>query len=169
MNKSNKSQTTIEENVQVKSHAVAEFIKDRKSQDWQHFTKSDELKVSFDSKKACIKLSGERTFVQPAVTFLKSLADGLYTDTLIIKKAGAKKYFMEKGKMMLSMFARENGFVAVLQEDDMLEEEKDDIFQGTHADYTKIQIIKTIKPDVLSVLCKKKQTYLCCFIFRVNE
>lgn len=71
---------------------------------------------------------------------------------MIIKKAGAKKYFMEQGKMMLSMFARENGFVAVFQEDDMVEEEKDDIFQGTHADYTKIQIIKTINPDVLAVL-----------------
>ncbi len=134
---------------------MAEFIKDRKSQDWQHLTKSDEVKVSFDSMRPWIKLSGESTFVQPAVTFLKSLADDLYTDTLIIKKEGAKKYFMKQDKSMLSMFARENGFVAVLQEDDMLEEEKDDICQGTHADYTKIQTIKTIKPDVLAVLCKK--------------
>ncbi|KAI2659876.1 Protein mono-ADP-ribosyltransferase PARP14 [Labeo rohita] len=125
LKKGNRSETTIEETVHVKSHAVAEFIKDRKSQDWQNLVKSDEVKVSFDPKRPCIKLSGERTFVQPAVTCFKSLANDLYTDTLIIKKAGAKKYFMEPGKIMLSMFARENGFVAVLQEDDMLEEEKD--------------------------------------------
>ncbi|XP_059395063.1 protein mono-ADP-ribosyltransferase PARP14-like [Carassius carassius] len=133
LKKSNKSQTTIEENVHVKSHAVAQFIKDRKSQDWQDFMKSDEVKVSFDPKKPLIKLSGERAVVQPAVTFFKSLADGLYMDTLIIKKAGAKKYFMEQGKTMLSRFARENGFVAVLQDDDMLEEEKDAISQESES------------------------------------
>ncbi|XP_052422902.1 protein mono-ADP-ribosyltransferase PARP14-like [Carassius gibelio] len=122
--------TRIEETVCVKSHAVVEFIKDRKSKEWQHFIKSDKVKVSFDPKGPCIKLSGERAFVQPALTFFKSLADGLYTDTLIIKKAGAKKYFTEQGKMMLSMFVREDGFMVVLQEDDMLEEEND-FSQGT--------------------------------------
>ncbi|KAK2871255.1 hypothetical protein Q8A67_023782 [Cirrhinus molitorella] len=81
------------------------------------------MEVSFDSMRPWIKLSGERTFVQPAVTFFKSLADGLYTDTLIIKKAGAKQYFMEQGKMMLSMFVKEDGFTVTLQEDDMLKEE----------------------------------------------
>ncbi|XP_050977095.1 protein mono-ADP-ribosyltransferase PARP14-like isoform X2 [Labeo rohita] len=121
--------TRIEETVRVKSHAAVELIKDRKSH-WQHFTKSDKVKVSFDSKRLWIKLSGERTFVQPAVTFFKTLADGLYTDTLIIKKTGAKKYFMEQGKIMLSMFAGNNGFVAVLQEDTMPEEEKDNFSQG---------------------------------------
>ncbi|RXN11598.1 poly [ADP-ribose] polymerase 14-like protein [Labeo rohita] len=88
------------------------------------------MKVSFDSMRPWIKLSGERTFVQPAVTFFKSLADALYTDTLIIKKAGAKEYFMEQGKIMLSMFVNEDGFVVVLQEDDMLKEENDDFSQG---------------------------------------
>ncbi|XP_052424120.1 protein mono-ADP-ribosyltransferase PARP15-like [Carassius gibelio] len=95
--------------------------------------KSDEVKVSFDPKKPLIKLSGERAVVQSAVTFFKSLADDLYTDTLIIKKAGAQKYFMEQGKMMLSRFARENGFVAVLQDDGMLEEEKDEIAQESES------------------------------------
>ncbi|KAL0182424.1 hypothetical protein M9458_021799, partial [Cirrhinus mrigala] len=57
------------------------------------------------------------------------MADGLHMDTLIIKKAGAKKYFMEQGEMMLSVFAEANGFVAVLQEDTMPEEEKDDFSQ----------------------------------------
>uniref|UniRef100_A0A8C2KIW5 Poly [ADP-ribose] polymerase n=1 Tax=Cyprinus carpio TaxID=7962 RepID=A0A8C2KIW5_CYPCA len=158
--------TRIEETVRVKSHAAVEFIKDRKSQDWQHFIKSDEVnvhfdpkrpwiklsgavqksqdwqhsiksdevKVRFDSKRPWIKLSGERTFVQPAMTLFKRLADALYTDTLIIKKAGAKKYFMEHGKMMISMLLKEKSFVVVLQEDDMLDAEEDEFTEGSFED-----------------------------------
>ncbi|KAL0151573.1 hypothetical protein M9458_053122, partial [Cirrhinus mrigala] len=121
--------TTIEETVCVKSHAVVKFIKDKKTQHWQHLIKSDKMKESFDSVRPWIKLSGERTSVESAVTFFKSLADALYTDTLIIKKAGAKEYFMEQGKIMLSMFVKEDGFVVVLQEDDMLGEENDGFSQ----------------------------------------
>ncbi len=55
--------------------------------------------------------------------FFKRLADGLYTDTLILQKSGAKKYFKDQGKMMLSMLLKEKRFVVVLQDDDMLEEE----------------------------------------------
>ncbi|RXN29685.1 poly [ADP-ribose] polymerase 14-like protein [Labeo rohita] len=120
--------TRIEETVHVKSHAVVNFLKDRKSQDWQHFT--NEVKVSFDSKRPWIKLSGEHTFVEPAMTFFKRLADGLYTDTLIIKKAGAKKYFKDEGKMMLSVLLMEKRFVVVLQEDDMLDVKEGAFFQG---------------------------------------
>ncbi|KAL1266721.1 hypothetical protein QQF64_002396 [Cirrhinus molitorella] len=76
-----------------------------------------------------IKLSGERAFVQPALTFFKRLADALYTDTLIIKKAGAKKYFMEQGKLMLSMLLKEKRFVVVLQEDGFTEGGFEDIGQ----------------------------------------
>ncbi|XP_051767284.1 protein mono-ADP-ribosyltransferase PARP14 isoform X17 [Ctenopharyngodon idella] len=122
--------TKIEETVRVKSHAVVEFIKDRKTQDWQHIMKSDKIKVKFDSKRPWIKLSGERGFVQPAMTFFKRLADSLHTDTHIIKKAGVKKYFKEQGKMMLSMLLKEKRFVVVLQEDDMLEQEEDVLLPG---------------------------------------
>ncbi|KAL1266723.1 hypothetical protein QQF64_002398 [Cirrhinus molitorella] len=128
--------TRIEETVHVKSHAVVEFIKDKKSQDWQHFMKSDKMsyKVSYVSKRPRIKLSGERTFVQPALTFFKRLAEGLYTDTMILKKAGAKKYFKEQGKMMLSILLKEKRFVVVLQEDGMLDEEEDEFTEGSFED-----------------------------------
>ncbi|XP_043106136.1 protein mono-ADP-ribosyltransferase PARP14-like isoform X1 [Puntigrus tetrazona] len=126
--------TRIEETVRIKSHAVVEFIKVKKSQEWQNFIKSDEVKVCFESKKPWIKLSGERTFVQPAVTLFKRLADNLYADTLIIKKAGAKKYFMEQGKMMLLMLMKEKGFTVVLQEDDMLHVEDNELTQASFED-----------------------------------
>ncbi|KTF86260.1 hypothetical protein cypCar_00043113, partial [Cyprinus carpio] len=128
--------TRIEETVHVKSLAVSEFIKVRKSQDWQHF--SNEVKVSFDPKKPCIKLSGKHTFVQPAVTLFKKLADGLCTDTMIIKKAGAKKYFMEQGKMMISMLIKEKRFMVVLQEDDMLDAEEDEFTEGSSEDIDQV-------------------------------
>ncbi|KAL1266725.1 hypothetical protein QQF64_002400 [Cirrhinus molitorella] len=130
--------TRIVEKVHVKSHAVVDFIKDRKSQDWQHLTQSNEVKVSFDSMRPWIKLSGERTFVQPAMTFFNGLADSLCTDTLIIKKAGAKKYFKEQGKMMLSVLLKEKRFVAVPQEDDMLEEEDDEFTEGSFEDFGQV-------------------------------
>ncbi|KAA0703895.1 Poly [ADP-ribose] polymerase 14 [Triplophysa tibetana] len=118
--------TKVEDSVRVKSHAVVEFMKERKSHDWQHFMKSDEVTVGFDSIRPRIKLSGERRFVQPAMSFFKTMADALYTDTLIIKKAGAKKYFKEEGRYMLSFLLKEKGFVIVLQEDHMLDEEEED-------------------------------------------
>ncbi|ROL54453.1 Poly [ADP-ribose] polymerase 14 [Anabarilius grahami] len=130
--------TTIEETVRVKSHATVEFIIDKKSQSWQHLMKSDELKMNFDSKRPWIKLSGERGFVQPAMTFFKRLADSLHTDTHIIKKAGAKKYFKEQGKMMLSMLLKEKRFVVVLQEDDMLEQEEDEFTERSFEDFGQV-------------------------------
>ncbi|XP_026075337.1 poly [ADP-ribose] polymerase 14-like isoform X2 [Carassius auratus] len=130
--------TRIEETVRVKSHAAVEFIKNRKSQDWQHFIKSDEVKVSFNPKRPWIKLSGMRTFVQPALTLFERLADALYTDTMIIKKAGAKKYFMEQGKMMFSMLLKDKRFVVVLQEDDMLKEEEDKCTEGSFGDIDQV-------------------------------
>ncbi|KAL1266729.1 hypothetical protein QQF64_002404 [Cirrhinus molitorella] len=146
--------TRIEETVRVKSPAAVEFIKDRKSQDWQHLTKSNEVKVSFDSKRPWIKLSGERTFVQPAVSFIKRLADSLCTDTLSIKKAGAKKYFMEQGKMMLSVLLKEKRFVVVLQEDGMLKEEEDEFTEGSFEDICKVSC-KVQMPDGVTVTVRK--------------
>ncbi|XP_073770749.1 protein mono-ADP-ribosyltransferase PARP14 [Danio rerio] len=127
--------TRIEEMVRVKSHAAVEFIEDRKSQDWQRFMKSGEIKVSFDPKRPRIKLSGQRIFVQPAVTFFKGLAESLLTDTLTIKKAGAKKYFKEQGKMMLLVLLKDKRVVVVLQEDHMLEEDEDGSKEGHFGDF----------------------------------
>ncbi|XP_026129260.1 poly [ADP-ribose] polymerase 14-like isoform X1 [Carassius auratus] len=146
--------TRIEETVRVKSHAAAVFIQVKKSQDWQHLIKSDEVKVLFDSKRPRIKLSGERTFVQPAMTLFKKLTDGLCTDTLIIKKAGAKKYFMEKGKMMLSMWLKEKRFVVVLQEDDMLEDEENEITEGSFSNIGQVSCEVKI-PGGLTVTVRK--------------
>ncbi|ROL54452.1 Poly [ADP-ribose] polymerase 14 [Anabarilius grahami] len=143
--------TRIEETVRVKSHAAVEFIKDKKSQDWKHLMKSDEVKVNFDSKRPWIKLSGERGFVQPAMTFFKRLADSLHTDTHIIKKAGAKKYFKEQGKMMLSMLLKEKRFVVVLQEDDMLEQEEDVFISETPTNQEFVVVCEEIEPAVLQL------------------
>ncbi|XP_073686373.1 protein mono-ADP-ribosyltransferase PARP14 isoform X1 [Garra rufa] len=144
--------TRIEETIRVKSHAVVEFIKNVKSQEWEHFMKSDKMKVNFDLKRPWIRLSGERTFVQPAMSFFKGLADGLYTDTLLLKKAGAKKYFMEQGKMMLSVLLKEKRFVVVLQEDDMVEEEK--FMEDNYEDFGQVTC-KVQMPSGVTVTVRK--------------
>ncbi|KAK2871251.1 hypothetical protein Q8A67_023778 [Cirrhinus molitorella] len=149
-----KEHTRIEETIRVKSHAALELIKDRKSQDWQHLIKSGKMKVNFDSKRPKIKLSGERTFVQPALTFFKRLVDDLYTDTLIIKKAGAKKYFKEQGKLMFSMLLKEKRFVVVLQEDDMLEEEDNEFTEGSFEDFGQVSC-EVQMPGGVTVTVKK--------------
>ncbi|ROL54816.1 Poly [ADP-ribose] polymerase 14 [Anabarilius grahami] len=140
----------IEETVFVKSHAAVEFIKYKKSQDWQHFMKSDKIKVNFDSKRPWIRLSGERGFVQPAMTFFKRLADSLYTDTHISKKAGAKKYFKEQGKMMFSMLFKEKKIVVVLQEEDMLEQEEDEFTERSFEDFGQVSC-EVRMPDGVTV------------------
>ncbi len=124
----------IEETVRVKSLAVSEFIKSENHKIGSILLSSNELKVSFDPKRPWIKLSGKHTFVQPAVTLFKKLADGLCTDTLIIKKAGAMKYFLEQDKIMFSMLLKEKRFMVVLQEDDMLDAEEDKFTEGNFED-----------------------------------
>ncbi|XP_065146257.2 protein mono-ADP-ribosyltransferase PARP14-like [Paramisgurnus dabryanus] len=146
--------TRIEDVVRVKSHAGLEFIKERKSQDWKHFLESDKLMVHFDLKRPRIKVSGERMFVQEAMTFFKKMSDALYTDTLIIKKAGAKKYFKEEGQLMLSMLLRESGFVVVLQEDHMLEEEEEDYnSKGSFEDFVGSCEVQT--PSGVTIIVRK--------------
>ncbi|XP_073730303.1 protein mono-ADP-ribosyltransferase PARP14 [Misgurnus anguillicaudatus] len=145
--------TRIEDAVHVKSHAGVEFIKERKSQDWQHFLKSKEVTVHFDSKRPRIKVSGERMFVQEAMTFFRKMSDALYTDTLSIKKAGAKKYFKEEGQLMLSVLLRESGFVVVLQEDHMLEEEEEDYNKGSFEDFVGSCEVRT--PGGITVIVRK--------------
>ncbi|XP_073672142.1 protein mono-ADP-ribosyltransferase PARP14-like [Paramisgurnus dabryanus] len=125
--------TRIEDVVPVKSHAVVEFIKERKLQDWQHFLKSNKVTVRFDLKRPQIKFFGEGMFVKEAMTFFKKMANALYADTLTIKKAGAKKYFKEGGQLMLSLLMKENKFVVVLQEDHMMEEENSN--KGSFEDF----------------------------------
>ncbi|TRZ00261.1 hypothetical protein DNTS_003714 [Danionella cerebrum] len=127
-----------DEIVRVKSLAVVEFIKERKSREWKELMKTDEVKVCFDSKRPRIKLSGPCMLVQPMIAFFTSLAQSLHTDTLTIKKAGAKKYFREQGKIMLQVFLKEKRFMVVLQEDDMLEEEPDDFKEGSFDDSTPV-------------------------------
>ncbi|KAL0182429.1 hypothetical protein M9458_021804, partial [Cirrhinus mrigala] len=110
--------------------------------------------ADFDSKRPWIKLSGERTFVQPAITFFKKLADGLYTDTMTIKKAGAKKYFKEQGKLILSMLLKEKGFMVVLQEDDMLDMEEDEITEDSYEDFGQVSC-EVQMPGGVTVTVKK--------------
>ncbi|XP_076875523.1 protein mono-ADP-ribosyltransferase PARP14 isoform X2 [Brachyhypopomus gauderio] len=110
-----------EEAIRVRSHAVVQFIKE-KSQSWQNLVN---VKIDFDPKRPLIKVSGERGHVSLAMESFQKIAESLYSDKIIICKAGAKKYFQEQGKMFLMML-KDRRLVIVLEEGYMMDENKDD-------------------------------------------
>ncbi|XP_073672141.1 protein mono-ADP-ribosyltransferase PARP14-like [Paramisgurnus dabryanus] len=148
-----KKHTRVEDAVLVKSHAVVEFIKQRKSQDCLHFLKSYNVMVHFDSKRPRIKVSGERMLVPEGIQFFKKMADALHADTLIIKKAGAKKYFKEGGQLMLSLLMKENRFVVVLQENPMMEDEEENYNKGSFEDFVGSCEVQT--PGGVTIIVRK--------------
>ncbi|XP_041947801.1 protein mono-ADP-ribosyltransferase PARP14-like isoform X3 [Alosa sapidissima] len=112
--------------VKVKCCAAKRFIEEHKSEEWKRFTKVGEVVVIFDPKRPRIKLSGERTYVKPAVDAFKKMVTSLFIDELKVCKPGAKKYFQEQGSLLLSMMVRDHRCVVLLQDDSMLEDEDED-------------------------------------------
>ncbi|XP_062392886.1 uncharacterized protein LOC134080453 isoform X2 [Sardina pilchardus] len=112
--------------VKVKCCAAKRFIEEHKSEEWRRFAKVGEVVVHFDPKRPRIKLSGERTYVKPAVDAFKKMVTSLFIDELKVYKPGAKKFFQEQGSLLLSMMVRDHRCVVLLQDDSMLEEDDDD-------------------------------------------
>ncbi|XP_076130779.1 protein mono-ADP-ribosyltransferase PARP14-like isoform X2 [Alosa pseudoharengus] len=139
--------------VKVKCCAAKRFIEEHKSEEWKRFAKVGEVVVNFDPKRPRIKLSGERTYVKPAVDAFRKMVTSLFTDELKVSKPGAKKYFQEQGSLLLSMMLRDYHCVVLLQDDNMLEEEDDDeeeddersnrkfsTFSDSHQRYCEVQM-----------------------------
>ncbi|XP_062864237.1 protein mono-ADP-ribosyltransferase PARP14-like [Trichomycterus rosablanca] len=118
----------INEAIRVKSHAVVKFINEKKSQEWQKFMKSGEVKIDFETKKPLIRVYGEQVHVQPALKFLQNLAETLHSEKMTVKKAGVKKFFQEQGTMVLMM--KEHRFLVLLEEDYMEDEDEHDYSEG---------------------------------------
>ncbi|XP_062870054.1 protein mono-ADP-ribosyltransferase PARP14-like isoform X2 [Trichomycterus rosablanca] len=120
----------INEAIRVKSHAVVKFINEKKSQEWQKFVKSAEVKIEFETKKPLIRVYGERVHVQPALKFLQNLAETLHSEKMTVKKAGVKKFFQEQGTMVLMMMMKEHRFLVLLEEDYMEDDDELDYNEG---------------------------------------
>ncbi|KAF5893659.1 poly [ADP-ribose] polymerase 14-like isoform X1, partial [Clarias magur] len=117
----------INETIRVRSHAMRKFIKEKMSEVWKELQKGSEVTIKFDPKRPLIRVSGERIHVLPALKSFQNITRSLHTDNMMIRKAGAKKYFEEQGSMLLMMI-RDQRFVVVLEDASMEEEEEEDSY-----------------------------------------
>ncbi|XP_030066736.1 LOW QUALITY PROTEIN: protein mono-ADP-ribosyltransferase PARP14 [Microcaecilia unicolor] len=86
--------TVIEKTIPTKSQAVVLFMKDEKAHLWTATTK--DVKTVFDTRngRKHITLCGPRVDVLDIARRVQMILASLHTDTLVIDKPGAKKFFL---------------------------------------------------------------------------
>ncbi|KAI5099590.1 poly [ADP-ribose] polymerase 14 isoform X2, partial [Silurus meridionalis] len=145
----------IEETVRVKSYAVVKFIREKMAEVWQKFLKGEEMDIHFDTRPL-IRISGERINVQPVVKSFQKIAGCLHTDSLIIRKAGAKKYFQEQGSIIMMMIKQQR-FVVVLEDASMKDDDEESYDDGGMDGFGKLYcevqipggiVIKVLESDI---------------------
>ncbi|XP_029985691.1 protein mono-ADP-ribosyltransferase PARP14-like isoform X1 [Sphaeramia orbicularis] len=104
----------IQEAVQVESCAVVQFIKKKKSNNCSGIAKDHDVSLQFDSERPRIVIAGARLCVHKAKSCVTDLTRALSTDTLMVHKPGAKKYFMSQGSVFLSAVMMEHNCAVVL-------------------------------------------------------
>ncbi|XP_074495688.1 protein mono-ADP-ribosyltransferase PARP14-like [Sebastes fasciatus] len=116
----------IQETVRVESCAVVQFIDKKRSQDWSGIAKDYDVEVRFDPERPKITLAGARLHVQKVRLCFQELTGFLSTDTFVVDKPGAKKYFQAQGSKFLSTIMTECSCVVVLRPDNQEEEEEEE-------------------------------------------
>ncbi|XP_026198211.1 protein mono-ADP-ribosyltransferase PARP14-like [Anabas testudineus] len=116
----------VQESICLKSCAVVQFINKNKLNDWKSIAEANNVKVSFDSKRPRISISGAPHNVQRAKSCSRGLisSSSYFTDTFTVDKPGAKKYFMSQGSMFLSTIMTESSCVVVMCPNNQEEEEE---------------------------------------------
>uniref|UniRef100_A0A3B4FEP5 Poly [ADP-ribose] polymerase n=1 Tax=Pundamilia nyererei TaxID=303518 RepID=A0A3B4FEP5_9CICH len=151
------SNSQVQEILRLQSCAVVLFIKKKKSKEWSSIAKDNDVSVRFYVQKQSISILGARLHVQKAKSSFMELASALFTDTLTVDKPGAKKYFQNQGKMLLSTLMNELRCAVFLRpeiEDDE-EEEAENYEEETTLCYCKVQtnsgvLISVSKVDICS-------------------
>lgn len=143
----------VQETVRVGSCAVVEFIDKKKTQDCSSIAKANNVRIQFDEERPRIFISGARLHVQRAKSSLQELTSSLFTDTLVVDKPGAKKYFLSLGRMFLSTIMMELNCMVVLRSDNQEEEEEDNFKEKTDLSYCKVQtaggvLVSVSKADI---------------------
>ncbi|KAI3372981.1 hypothetical protein L3Q82_023426 [Scortum barcoo] len=119
----------VQETIRVESCAVVQFIDKKKSQDCFSIAKANQVLVHFDKERPKILISGARLHVQKAKSCIWELTSALSTDTLIVDKPGAKKYFMSLGRLFLSSVMTELDCMVVLHPENQDEEEEEENYE----------------------------------------
>ncbi|XP_071340147.1 protein mono-ADP-ribosyltransferase PARP14-like isoform X2 [Trachinotus anak] len=116
----------VKETVRVESCAVVQFIHKKKSQDWSSIAKANDVTVHFESEWPRFIIAGARIHVQKAKSCFQELTSALFTDSFIVDKPGAKKYFQSSGSMFLSTIMTEFDCVVMLRPENQEEEEEEE-------------------------------------------
>ncbi|XP_026198204.1 protein mono-ADP-ribosyltransferase PARP14-like isoform X2 [Anabas testudineus] len=146
----------VQESLRVKSCAVVQFLNKNKLNDWKHVAKANDVKVSFDSERPKITISGARIHVQKIKSCFQELISSLCTDTFTVDKPGAKKYFMSQGSMFLSTIMTEFSCVVVMRSDNQEEEEEDESYVAENGQcFCKVKtttgvLVSVTKADICS-------------------
>ncbi|XP_029365480.1 protein mono-ADP-ribosyltransferase PARP14-like [Echeneis naucrates] len=116
----------VKEAVRVQSCAVVQFIHEKKSHDWSGIAKANDVTVHFDPNRPRILISGVRLHVHKAKSSFQKLAAGLFADTVVVDKPGAKKYFQSHGNLLLLSVMSKYSCVVILRPENPEEEEDDE-------------------------------------------
>ncbi|XP_038559138.1 protein mono-ADP-ribosyltransferase PARP14-like isoform X2 [Micropterus salmoides] len=142
----------VQEIFQVESCAVVQFIDKKKTQDWCSIAKANDVTVRFDEERPKIIITGARLHVQKARFCFQELTGSLFSDSLIIDKPGAKKYFQSQGSLFLSTIIMSDfNCVVVLRPENQEEEEEENYEEGNC--YCKVQtssgvLVSVSKADI---------------------
>lgn len=143
----------VQETLRVGSCAVVEFIDKKKTQDCSSIAIANNVRIQFDEERPRIIISGARLHVQRAKSSLQELTSSLFTDTLVVDKPGAKKYFLSFGRMFLSTIMMELNCMVVLHSDNQEEEDEDNFKEKAGLSHCKVQtaggvLVSVSKADI---------------------
>lgn len=116
----------VQEALRVKSCAVIKFIMTKKKQELSAITQDNAVKIHFDEERPKMTIAGARIHVQNAKTCLQEMTSALCTDSFVIDKPGAKKYFLSQGSYVLPSVMIDLNCVVVLGSESQQEEDDDE-------------------------------------------
>lgn len=131
--------TRVQEALRVKSCAVIKFIMTKKTQELSTITQDNAVKIHFDEERPKMTIAGARIHVQNAKTCLQELTSALSTDSFVIDKPGAKKYFLSQGSFVLPSLMIDLNCVVVLGSESQEEEDDDDENSGQEVCHCKVR------------------------------
>lgn len=122
-----RNHTRVRDVVRVDSCAVVQFIEKKKNEEWARIIKENEISAEFDLEKPKFVISGARVHVQKAKSSFQQLLTAFITDTLVVEKPGAKKYFMTQGAVFLSSIMTEFSCAVILRRENQDDEEFEEL------------------------------------------
>ncbi|XP_075685119.1 protein mono-ADP-ribosyltransferase PARP14 isoform X2 [Rhinoderma darwinii] len=125
--------TPMQKNIQVKSMAVMQFIKEEKKHSLDNL-KQINVRVVLGLRN--IHLTGTKSYVEEAASFVQQLLSSVYYDTLHIDKPGANKFCLSNEELFVTMTKNKYKCVVHLQKDG----EDEDVINVTTPDEPQCQI-----------------------------